>query len=183
MIAANSTRELHKPSKAEQRESKKLNAGKHNQNAGGYALKRDGSEEGAPARKRSRTHGVRKGASTRRSPRQPTPSVVSTPEPFTNADWNPLRDPRLLMDLDGIELLDSQLAVPAVGNGMPDQNLFYNPNPPVEAPSTFYGSNFNVGSNIYQFAPSFMRSTPMLDTASMLGEQQLNPFPDVVYEW
>ena len=183
MIAANSTRELHKPSKAEQRESKKVNAGKHNQNAGGYALERGGSEEGAPARKRSRRHRVRKGASTRRSTREPTPSVVSTPEAFTNADWNPLQDPRLLMDLDGFELLDSQLAVPAAGNGMPDQNLFCSPNPPVEAPSTFHGSNFNMGSNIYQFAPSFMRSTPMLDTASMLGEQQLNPFQDLVHDW
>ena len=199
MIAANSTRGLHKPSRAEQREMKKVNAGKHNQNAGGYALERDGSEEGAPARKRSRAHQVRKGASTRRSPRQPTPSVVSAPEASTEADWNPLLDqnplldPRLLMDHDGFEL-DNQYAAPAVGNGMPDQNIFCSTNPPVEAPYTFYGSSPslgsntyqcapNFGSNTYQFAPSFVRSTSMWDTASMLGEQQLNPFQDLVHDW
>ena len=42
MIAANTARGLHKPSKADQKEAKRATAGKHNQNVGGHALDLDG---------------------------------------------------------------------------------------------------------------------------------------------
>ena len=102
MKAANTTRGLRKLSKAEQHEAKKGNAGRHMQNAAGWAkkLRKDGQGGGIPAPKRVRTKEKRDRTPRRRNPRAIRPRPVETPQDPAEAVWDPNLDPQLI-DLDG----------------------------------------------------------------------------------
>ena len=169
-VAANTTGGLHKLSQAEQKEARKPNAGKHNQNAGGWGLPKRGrndAEEEGPAPKRSRGNRIRKGTSIRSKPRAPTPSAVYAPQTSADAVLDPLLDPRLI-DLDGygpsvlptdghrplpigagngpLGQYVNQYTLPSVDTEMSYQNMFPVPNWPVESPCTQCGSGFDIGN-------------------------------------
>ena len=177
MIAANSTRDLHKLSKAEQDQAKARNAGKHKQNAAGFALDLVG--------KRPRAKKLKKGTSIPSEPRALRPRAAHAPKRPTEAVWDPNLDPRLI-GLDGYGPLpigaatglqvehDNQHVVSLVGAS---------PNLPIEVPATSYGNNLNTGSITYdQFAPTFVPSVSTYDTESMLGEQELSSCDDLI-DW
>ena len=174
MIAANSTSGLQKLTKAEEKQAKAGNAGKHMQNAAGHALHLRRKDGLAP--KRRRTDNTKKVPSTRTRPRAPRSRVARAP---------PNQDP-MPLDLDGYGPLpigvetglqlqyDNQHVWSLVGAS---------PNLPMELPPTFYGNTFNTSFIPYdQFAPSFVPSMSAYGTESMLGEQELNLGDDFI-DW
>ncbi|KAM0804762.1 hypothetical protein BDR22DRAFT_834859 [Usnea florida] len=159
MKAANTTRGLRKLSKAEQDEAKKGNAGRHMQNAAGWAkkLRKDGQGGGIPAPKRVRTKEKR---NQRRNPRAIRPRPVVTPQIPVEAVWDPNLDPQL-MDLDGFGPLPGGGATSHASmqteSMMEDQG--YGPLPVGGA--TGYAN---------------------MRTESMLEDEEPNPFPDLI-DW
>ena len=184
MMAANTTKGLHKLSKAEQEEAKKPNAGKHMQNAAGYALRLIG-KDGVPAPKRRRTKKPQKLASILPKPRTPRPRVAHAPETSADAVCNPNLDPRLV-DLNGYGPLPFGCATGPLGP-IDNQHMVSlvgaSPNLPVEVAATSNGNIFGSSSITYhQLASAFVPSMSTYDEESTLGEQELNPCEDLI-DW
>ena len=182
MIAANSTRGLRKLSKAEEKQAKAGNAGKHMQNAAGHALRLRKNNGPTPKRRRTK---VTKVASTRSKPRARRARVAHAPKTSADAVRSPVLDP-MLIDLDGYESLpdgaatdlqvqyDNQHVVSLVGAS---------PYLPIEVPPAFYGNPFDTSLITYdQFAPTFVPSMSAYGMESMLGEQALYPGDDFI-DW
>ena len=162
MKAANTTRGLRKLSKAEQDEAKKGNAGRHMQNAAGWALdlRKDGQGGGIPAPKLVRTKEKRNRTPRRRNPPAIRPRPVDPPQIPADAVWDPNLDPQLI-DLDGFGPLHGGGATSYANMGMESllEDQGYGPLP--------------VGG---------ATGNPNMRTESMLEDEALNPFQDLI-DW
>ena len=162
MKAANQTKGLRKFTKAEQNEAKKPNAGKHQQKAAGWARSLRREEE------RARRRQNRRATPSHRKLRVLRPRAA--PQPIDLDGYGPL----VFGGANGpLRQHENQHIVPLVG---------VSPNLQVESPATSY-NNFDTSSITYdQFAPYFVPPMSTYSPESTLGEQELNPYEDLI-DW